>query len=633
MLQRWPAAEIWLAAGACSEADAPGQARRCYRQARAAAPVEAAYRLGRLAQAQGDFVAALQAWGDCLRLQPDFGPAAARLAGLFAGLEQYQAAIPCYLKALEASPGDENLYLGLAEALDEQGDLDAVLTCLQSLCLMHPELLGMISFYLGFLLEKRGDFAAALLCYDQALATAAVPAWQLKRELAFPMVMDSRAEIETCHARIASALDTALLSWRRAGAAEALGRQAFEAIALNLAHLAYHHPSPLPLRRKFAALLSRMLPPVELEPLVTGSGPLHLGVVLSAQLNLPLLYIGGLLNQLDPEAFRVTIFCPSLNLRLIFAPEHPAHLRRRVETCLLSPDAAAAARQIQRAGCDALWLAEPSWDALQYRLGLQRLAPVQFTHWINPGSTGLPQLDYYLSSALIEPAAAQADYSETLVRCATLPVYFPAISLPPHTLSAADFGLPAAARLYLCPHSLLKFHPDFDALLAGILRADPLGQIVLIAFRGQETLAQQLAARFGRHLPDVCARIWFLPYLERETFFNLLYCGQVLLDPLYYGGGTILYQAFACALPIVTLPGERILSRIALGCYRRLGDFSECLAADPGDYVRRAVRIAGDPGLQSELRQRLKQTAGRLFNDPAAPVAFADFLRQATGRV
>jgi len=41
-----------------------------------------------------------------------------------------------------------------------------------------------------------------------------------------------------------------------------------------------------------------------------------------------------------------------------------------------------------------------------------RLAPVQCTAWGHPVTSGLPTIDYYLSSQLMEPENAQAHYSE-----------------------------------------------------------------------------------------------------------------------------------------------------------------------------------------------------------------------------
>ena len=657
LLRRQPRiGEAWLALGA--QAQAQGRqpaARRAYRRALRTSRQawEPWYRLGMLAQAEGQFVEAIRGLQASHRLKPDFAPAATALAELLVALEQPQAAIPLFLDALEHDPGNDRLYLGLADVLSERGDFDLVLDCLKSLCLVHPHLLGVVSFYLGYLLEKQGDFASAMLCYDKALAEAPLLTWGLKRDLAFPLLMDSRAQIDACAQRLNQVLDEYLLRLRlhKPQERQLLGFHVFDALLFNLTHIAYHHYSPLELRRKMAQAMRMLLPQPELAPapLPKPAGePIHLGVIVSAQLNVALIYIRGLLESLDPEGFRITLFSPSALARLVLRPEHPLQLSHpRLEVCLLASDAIAAARQIRAAGLDAFWLTEPCWDGLQYRLSLQRLAPVQFTSCTNPGTTGADTVDYYLSTRLCEGPQAQRFYAEKLWRLDTMPGFSAPIALPPQTMTAADFGLPEEGRLYLCPHNLLKFHPDFDALLEGVLRADPEAQIVLTTFKGQDRLAEQLVARFQRRMPELTARIWVLPYLDRVTFFNLLRLGQVLLEPLYYGGGTICFQALACGLPMITLPLDWVLSRINLGLYRSmstepgdvtpgeqelididLGELAACVANSPEDYVAKAVRLANDSALRQRVSARIRERLPRLFDDPAACRAFADFLTQ-----
>ena len=51
---------------------------------------------------------------------------------------------------------------------------------------------------------------------------------------------------------------------------------------------------------------------------------------------------------------------------------------------------------------------------------------------------------------------------------------------PSITVQREDFGLTSKHQhLYLCAQNLRKFHPDFDALLSGILRRDPNGVLVI----------------------------------------------------------------------------------------------------------------------------------------------------------
>ena len=92
-------------------------------------------------------------------------------------------------------------------------------------------------------------------------------------------------------------------------------------------------------------------------------------------------------------------------------------------------------------------------------------------------------MDYFVSSNLLETEDADAHYSERLIRLANLGVYYYRPKLSGPLRSRDSFGLDENRHLYFCAQTLFKLHPDFDAILAGILRQDPLGQLVLIEGR------------------------------------------------------------------------------------------------------------------------------------------------------
>ena len=55
-------------------------------------------------------------------------------------------------------------------------------------------------------------------------------------------------------------------------------------------------------------------------------------------------------------------------------------------------------------------------DPLMTQLAALRLAPIQCVTWGHPVTSGLPTVDYFLSSELMEPKDGQDHYSERLIR-------------------------------------------------------------------------------------------------------------------------------------------------------------------------------------------------------------------------
>src|SRR5690606_39221942 len=144
----------------------------------------------------------------------------------------------------------------------------------------------------------------------------------------------------------------------------------------------------------------------------------------------------SLAGQLSSDTFQVHVFSWGSQWHAPLTPAETPSLQHH----LISDNVYTALEQVRELQLDVAFFTEPSRDFRQYLLALFRVAPVQCTSWLNPGSSGLPTLDYFLSSRLIEAPQAQADYSETLELWPTFPAWFPALAFPaPATRS--DFGL------------------------------------------------------------------------------------------------------------------------------------------------------------------------------------------------
>jgi predicted O-linked N-acetylglucosamine transferase (SPINDLY family) len=77
---------------------------------------------------------------------------------------------------------------------------------------------------------------------------------------------------------------------------------------------------------------------------------------------------------------------------------------------------------------DLLMLPDVGMTSASRVLSLHRVAPVQFTAWGHPITTGSKNIDFFLSSDLMEPENAQSHYSERLIRIPNLGLY---IDAPP----------------------------------------------------------------------------------------------------------------------------------------------------------------------------------------------------------
>ncbi|WP_247879747.1 tetratricopeptide repeat protein [Azospirillum sp. TSA6c] len=106
---------------------------------------------------------------------------------------------------------------------------------------------------------------------------------------------------------------------------------------------------------------------------------------------------------------------------------------------------------------------------------------------------------------------------------------------------------------------------------------------------------------------------------------------DVALDPFPFSGSTTTLETLWMGVPVVTLPGETFSSRHSLA-FLTVAGVEGCIAADPAEYVERAVAWAADPQGLAELRRSLRSrmVAGPLCDGGKLAAALAAELRALT---
>ncbi|MFN8011590.1 MAG: tetratricopeptide repeat protein [Holophagaceae bacterium] len=332
----------------------------------------------------------------------------------------------------------------------------------------------------------------------------------------------------------------------------------------------------------------------------------------------------GLIRETDPARFeRVALSILPNDDETSRAIEAAADRFVRLPYNLLD-----ARRLIAEQRLDVLFYQDLGMETLSWLLAFARLAPVQCVSFGHPDTTGIPNVDWWVSSDLFEPEGAQAHYSERLhllKDAGTLAYYYP--PRDPGPVTRADLGLPEEGRLYVCPQTLFKFHPEFDPVLEGILRGDSGGRLVLL--RSDIThWRDALLARFRRRFPDLLDRVVFLGRLDEDAFNGLLRLADVVLDTPHFNGMNSSLQAFAMGAPVVTWPQTFQRGRHTRGMYARMG-WMDLVAASAEEYVALTLRLGQDRGFRARAVAEIEARRGRLFEDKGVVRQFEDFFEMA----
>jgi len=587
-----------------------------YRQvvARDPAFARAWHLLGLLLYQQGDLPTGIQLVEHAISLEPQRAVFYSNLAVMYGSIGKLQQADAVLRRGIEATTEPLALWVALGQVLSEQNRCDEAVSCFQRVLAQKPANEAALSG-LAHAHSELGLVRDAIHVYANACQISTNPAFRILAATQLPLVYDSLADVEVWRNRLIGEIDSLIAAGITCDLTEQRAMPVF-----SLAHQGFND---VEIQRKLAQLYRVDRSPPHQNQSHAPREKIRIGFISSYFQSHTIGKLArGLILRLSREKFHVTVFSVG-HFDDTVAKDLQAAADRYV---VLSRDLPLARKAILEQGIDVLIYTDIGMDPTTYSLAFSRLAPVQCTTWGHPQTTGLPTIDYFVSSSLMEVPQAQSHYSERLVLLPALTFYFHRSPLPSQLTDRAAFGLHPTARLYACPQSIYKLHPAFDAALAGILRHDPQSQIVLIQWAYPQA-DELLRRRFARVMPDVADRIIFIRRLQQSEFMNFLTLVDVLLDPFPYGGGHSSLEAFSVGAPVVTLPTEFLRGRITQAFCRRLG-IESCIACGVADYIDIAVRLGRDQSFREQIRQQILSNQNALFEDDAAVRNWEQFLQR-----
>ena len=557
-----------------------------------------------------------------LRIKPDFTDAWVNLGVVSKSQGDLEQAEACYRRALAIDDRSALACNNLGSLLQSQYRVSEAIEWLERALCINPKYATAYG-NLGDARQAQGNTTEALACIAAAMAIENNDSLKIKSCLTLPVILGTTGQIEASRSRLHEELT------RLAGRPLQV-KDPVTSVGVPAFYLAYQGYNERDTQARIGQLLHRAAPVLEYtSPHCQAAAARKLGARIKIGLLSQNFYahtIGklnlGLIQSLDRQRFEVVVFrFPRREDPMSLAIAAGAD-----RTITLPPQLSAAREQIARERLDALFYTDVGMDSLPCYLAHARLAPVQCVTWGHPLTTGLPTIDYFISSQDLEPNDGDTHYTEKLVKLAHLANYYyrpePSISRK----SRQDLGLTEGDHLYLCPQSLFKLHPDDDNVFRQIVERDPLARIVLIEGQ-QPTWAGLLRERLSHTMGKASQRVQFVPRQPQPEFQRLLELADIILDPLHFGGGNTSYEAFSVGTPIVTLPGGYLRSRITYALYRWM-EIEDCVAADVDDYVAKAVRLGTDSPWREQVRARILAEHHKLYENPAGIRELETFLTQ-----
>ncbi|MCO5097928.1 MAG: tetratricopeptide repeat protein [Rhodocyclaceae bacterium] len=608
-------AEVALG-GTLEDLGKPDEAAAHYRRALEIRPdyAEVHYNLGRVLGGKGQLEAAIISYRRAIEIRPDYAEAYINLGAALKGLRRFDEAAASYRRAREIKPDNAEVYFNEGVALQELEQLERAEACYRRALEIEPDHTDACN-NLGVILVLCGQLDEAVKYFRRALANN-------------PDNAETQMNLGYALADL-GLFDAGVACTRRA-------------LQLNPDYPAAHNnllfihnylgdqPAALMLAdaRRFGESAARLA-----RPYTTWPNPpepercLRVGLVSGDLCNHPVGYfLVGVLEALTLQA--------AGRLEIFGYANRPSNdeTGQRIKACCRGWHSAmglsdeALARRIRDDAIDIL--IDLSGHTVHNRLPVfaWRPAPVQMS-WLGYfATTGVAEMDYFVADAWTLPASEEINFTEKVWRLPETRLCF----TPPEAKVGVG-PLPALDKGYVtfgCFNNLTKMNDAVVALWARVMASVPNSRLFLKSRQFVEaSVCLGVAERFAAHGIDA-GRLILEGYVPRANYLAAYQRVDIGLDPSPYPGGTTTVEALWMGVPVLTLAGERFLSRQGVGLLMNAG-LPEWVASSPDDYVARAVSHASDLQRLAALRNGLRQQvlASPIFDAKRFAMHFENALR------
>ena len=337
-------------------------------------------------------------------------------------------------------------------------------------------------------------------------------------------------------------------------------------------------------------------------------------------------------QHVDHEKFKIHLFSDTKHPDEITA-QFKSMADKWHETSHL--DDAQTATLIRKQKIDILVFLAGRFDDNRPSVAAHRAAPVQVS-FHDCATSGLAEMDYWLTDKYLHPAKTQEASTEELWR---LPVFYQFTLLD----NLPDAGPPPCKDAGYVTFGVFNKPEKISAQTVGvwaeILKNIPTSILFLkyFNFYDDPMVRERLLRLFAEQGVSEDRLRFGAGYDTRESHLKFYKRIDIMLDPFPFNGATTTFESICMGVPVVALWGDTFVSRVAGSLLCHIGE-PGLAARSYGEYVEIATKLAQDPERLIRLRATLrpKIVASPLL-DPAAYAqeiekAFGEMWRQRCGQ-
>ncbi|KAH9728207.1 putative UDP-N-acetylglucosamine--peptide N-acetylglucosaminyltransferase SEC [Citrus sinensis] len=519
---------------------------------------------------QGNYADAISCYNEVLRIDPLAADGLVNRGNTYKEIGRVTDAIQDYIRAITIRPTMAEAHANLASAYKDSGHVEAAIKSYKQALLLRPDFP-----------EATCNLLHTLQC---------VCSWE-DRDRMFSEVegiirrqMSVLPSVQPFHA-IAYPIDPMLaLEISRKYASHC------SIIASRFALPSFNHPAPIPIRHD------------------GGLRRLRVGYVSSDFGNHPLSHLMGSVFGMHNKE-NVEVFCYALS------PNDGTEWRQRtqseaehfVDVSTMSSDMIA--KLINEDKIQILINLNGYTKGARNEIFAMRPAPIQVSYMGFPGTTGASYIDYLVTDEFVSPLRYAHIYSEKLVHvphCYFVNDYKQKnmdVLDPNCQPKRSDYGLPEDKFIFACFNQLYKMDPEIFNTWCNILRRVPNSALWLLRFPAAGEMRLRAYAVAQGVQPD---QIIFTDVAMKQEHIRRSSLADLFLDTPLCNAHTTGTDILWAGLPMITLPLEKMATRVAGSLCLATGLGEEMIVNSMKEYEERAVSLALDRQKLQALTNKLK---------------------------
>jgi predicted O-linked N-acetylglucosamine transferase (SPINDLY family) len=255
-----------------------------------------------------------------------------------------------------------------------------------------------------------------------------------------------------------------------------------------------------------------------------------------------------------------------------------------------------------------------------YLYAHMRLAPIQLTTWGHSDTSGIPTIDYYISSHYFETDTSHDFYSEQLISLSSLSTYYynlDYLECKPESIEEIRelLGLDPTYHYYGIFQNMSKFHPRMIQFISDVCKSDSLAFFLLTV--GDIGIMQE---HLKKCLPPmVYDRIRLYSYLPKYDYCRVIQAVDVHIDTYPFGGCNTSLDAFYFRKVVVTLPSQKLNGRFTYGFYKHM-NILEPICNTYEEWVEKSIYYASHQEARMKLEAQIGIKSPLLFRDEKSRV-------------